>query len=541
MPRRGLRPLAAAGVGLLLLAGCTGTPAATTDTSAVPTASASAAPTSGPATPSTGSATTGPSGGSTTVAPGSAVETSTVPAELTPLLASVSTEPVPVTGTDGAVYLVYELYLTNATTTRVTIDSVQALDSDSGAVLQTRSGAELVAHTRVVGNTPGSTAPSSVVLEGGQLAIVWVDPAVMAGQPVPTSVGHQVKMTFASAPNPLIPAELTETVATTQVAAQQAPVISPPLSGKNWFDGNGCCDEVTAHRGAANPINGQYFFAERFAIDWVQLDADRKLTTGDTTELSSYPYYGSPVHAVADGTIVAVSDELQDQTPGSNPPVGSLRLDQYGGNYVVEQFEQNGRTYYAFYAHLKPGTAKATVSVGRPVQAGDLVGELGNSGNTDSPHLHFHLMDGPDPLASNGLPFQLHTLQLVGQATGDAAVETVLAGRPLPLAPNGTSGTRTDAMPLYLDLVDLTAAGSPSTGASGAASGAASSGAASSGSASSGGASSESAPSGRGSSDSGSSGSSPAPSQTSGPPSLSGPSTEVPASIPSPADTTAGG
>ena len=371
------------------------------------------------------------------------------------------------TGTDGAVYLVYELYLTNATSTRVTIDSVQALDSDTGAVLQTRSGADLVAHSRVVGAAPGGAPPSSVVLDGGQLAIVWVDPSVEAGETVPTSVGHQVKVTFASAPNPLIPAELTETVATTPVVAREAPVINPPLTGKNWFDGNGCCDEVTPHRGAANPINGEFRFAERFAIDWVQLNGDLQLTTGDNTKLSSYPYYGAPVHAVSDGTIVAVSDELQDQTPGSNPPVGSLTLDQYGGNYVVEQFEQNGETYYAFYAHLKPGTAKARVSVGQTVQAGDLVGELGNSGNTDSPHLHFHVMDGPDPLASNGVPYRFDSLQLVGQATGDAAVETVLGGQSLPLAPGGGSGTRTDAMPLYLDLVDLAASGSAASGSPG--------------------------------------------------------------------------
>lgn len=172
-----------------------------------------------------------PSGAATSAA-GSVVESaSTVPAVLTPVLASVSTEPIPVTGTDGAVYLVYELYLTNATSTRVTIDSVQALDSDSGAVLQIRSGADLVAHAKVVGNEPGDTPASSVVLDGGQLAIVWVDPSVEAGEAVPTSLAHQVKVTFASAPNPLIPAELTEIVASTPVSAQEAPVITPPLNG----------------------------------------------------------------------------------------------------------------------------------------------------------------------------------------------------------------------------------------------------------------------------------------------------------------------
>ena len=34
-----------------------------------------------------------------------------------------------------------------------------------------------------------------------------------------------------------------------------------------------------------------------------------------------------------------------------------------------------------------------------------MLGLLGNSGNTDAPHLHFHVMDGPSPLLANGLPY----------------------------------------------------------------------------------------------------------------------------------------
>lgn len=383
--------------------------------------------------------------------------TETVPAEVTPVLASVSTEPVPVTGTDGAVYLAYELYLTNITSTPVTVESVQALNADSGAVLQTYSDADLVSHSRVVGAAPGSAPATSVVLSGGQLGIVWLDPSVPGGSPSPTSLVHQVKLTFPTAPSPLIPAELSETVAATAVSATPAPTIKPPLDGPNWLDGNGCCDEVTAHRGASNPINGRFDFAERFGIDWVQLAPDLTMTTGDPTELSSYAFYGAPIHAVADGEIVAVYDELPDQVPGANPPEGSLTLAQYGGNHVVQRFEQNGQTYYALYAHLRPGTAKAAVTVGESVRVGDLVGELGNSGNTDAPHLHFHVMDGPDPLASDGLPYQFDSLQLVGRASGDDALGPLLSGQPLAMASGGQTGERTNEMPLHLDLVNLTA------------------------------------------------------------------------------------
>jgi hypothetical protein len=40
-----------------------------------------------------------------------------------------------------------------------------------------------------------------------------------------------------------------------------------------------------------------------------------------------------------------------------------------------------------------------------------VLGLLGNSGNTDAPHLHFHVMDGPAPLASNGLPYEFASFE----------------------------------------------------------------------------------------------------------------------------------
>lgn len=458
MQKQALRTVATLGFVAVLIAGCTGQSASTDSSSSASAATASASTTAS-ASPTSSRSSAAATSGTTSSAPAQEV-----PAEVTPVLASVTTVPVPVTGTDGTVYLAYELYLTNITSTPVTVDSVQALDADSGAALQTYSGADLVSHARVVGTPAGGSPATSVVLDGGQLGIVWLDPSVADVAELPTSLVHQVKLTFQTAPSPLIPAELTENVAATPVSGTPAPTIEPPLDGANWFDGNGCCDEVTPHRGASNPINGRFDFAERFAIDWVQLTPDLTLLTGDPTELSSYAYYGAPIHAVADGEIVAVFDELQDQVPGANPPVGSLTLAQYGGNHVVQRFEQNGQTYYAFYAHLKPGTAKAAVTVGRTVAAGDVLGELGNSGNTDAPHLHFHVMDGPDPLASDGLPYQFTSQQLVGQATGSGALDPLFTGQPLALAPDGPTGERTDEMPLYLDLVNLAAASSTTTG-----------------------------------------------------------------------------
>ena len=88
---------------------------------------------------------------------------------------------------------------------------------------------------------------------------------------------------------------------------------------------------------------------------------------------------------------------------------------------------------YAFYAHLKTGSVK--VKVGDQLTTGQVIASLGNTGNTDAPHLHFHVMSTPDPLRSNGLPFVFTSFRLdspdrlprrprraaAGQARADAA------------------------------------------------------------------------------------------------------------------------
>ena len=113
-------------------------------------------------------------------------------------------------------------------------------------------------------------------------------------------------------------------------------------------------------------------------------------------ELSSYKYFGTPIHAVADGVVVKLLDGEPEQTPGGFP---ELPVDKIDGNFVVMDIG-NGR--YAFYAHFQAGLK---VRLGQRVRQGQVLGLLGNTGNCDAPHLHFHVMDSPSPLGSNGLPY----------------------------------------------------------------------------------------------------------------------------------------
>jgi murein DD-endopeptidase MepM/ murein hydrolase activator NlpD len=85
---------------------------------------------------------------------------------------------------------------------------------------------------------------------------------------------------------------------------------------------------------------------------------------------------------------------------------------------------------YALYAHLQPGSL--TVVAGDRVRRGQVLGKVGNTGNSVAPHLHFHVMDGPSPLDANGLPYRIDRFEVTGHAASTAAFDEAEAkGTPL--------------------------------------------------------------------------------------------------------------
>jgi hypothetical protein len=321
----------------------------------------------------------------------------------------------------------------------VTLQTVTVRGGD--ASLLSISGAPLAHWTRVLGDAGKPT----VTIGPAQTAAVWLD-ATVAADNVPDRLDHAVTVAVSRPAPPLLPAIVTETVAPVPVQTRRPVQIEPPLRGPKWLDANGCC-EMTPHRMALNPLDGQLWAAERFAIDYVQLDAGYRLRTGAAGKLTSYPYFGADVHAVADGPVVAVLDGLPEQVPGQTP--AGLALDQYAGNHVVQDL---GDGNYALYAHLQTGTVK--VQPGQHLKAGDVLGNLGNTGNSDAPHLHFHVMDGPDPLRSDGLPFVFRSFRLDAQTASVDVFDTLIAGRPAPLRPGNQARDESAVTPLVSDVMD---------------------------------------------------------------------------------------
>ncbi|MDG4663018.1 M23 family metallopeptidase [Mycobacterium sp. 236(2023)] len=358
------------------------------------------------------------------------------PSVATPLVGRVLSAPIPVPTTDGKTHLAYELLLTNTLAQDVTLASVEVRSGDRSLLTLPRD--RLQYWTRILGNPTPTT-----VLGAAQTATVWLDVALSPNDPVPDQLTHAVSITVPDPMPPLFPGAMTEEVGPVTVQTRTPVQISPPLAGPNWLDGNSCCD-MTAHRMALNPINGEIWAAERFAIDYIQLGPDGRMFTGDKAATASYPYFGADILAVGDGPVVSVLDGLPEQVPGV-PPTG-LALNEYGGNHIVQDL---GGGNYAFYAHLQTGSVK--VQPGDRLTTGQVIGSLGNTGNSDAPHLHFHVMNGPDPLRSDGLPFVFGSYRLDSRTTAD--IDPLLDGRPAELEPGFAPRDEKNTSPMVYDVM----------------------------------------------------------------------------------------
>lgn len=151
--------------------------------------------------------------------------------------------------------------------------------------------------------------------------------------------------------------------------------------------------EWTVFWGGTNVLLNYHYEHEsqRYAYDLVQIKGTSSYS-GDPGKLESYYAYGQEVTAPAPGTVKAVENDRPDnpigQTDGKNP----------AGNHVVID---HGNGEYSFLAHFQKGSI--AVKPGEKIERGQLLGRVGNSGNTSEPHIHFHVADGADLSGSKSI------------------------------------------------------------------------------------------------------------------------------------------
>lgn len=296
----------------------------------------------------------------------------------------------------GKTRLFYEIFVLNAY--GAAVDAQTLTVRGGGKTVGSFSGQTLAQMMRPIGRPD---ADPSRTIAAAETAVFYVD--------VPFATAHDVPKTLEDR---LVVSGGGHTFTVDQlpvkVRANTPMLINPPLRGDGWFAGSAPAND-TGHRRTIFFRNGRPYLGQRFAIDWLQgkIDGSGHLSFfhGDPKKNASWYCWNAPVYAVADGVVVSERTDLPENVP-LEPPVVQISEHTIGGNYVVIDL---GFGRYAFYAHMRPHSA--TVKVGDRVKAGQVIGRLGNTGNSTAPHLHFHITDAPEFIFADGEPYVFATMR----------------------------------------------------------------------------------------------------------------------------------
>ncbi|MCB9643327.1 MAG: M23 family metallopeptidase [Myxococcales bacterium] len=164
-----------------------------------------------------------------------------------------------------------------------------------------------------------------------------------------------------------------------------------PVRGR-WWVANGNAPGAP-HRHRLRSPSSTHLAPQRFALDFLRIDANNRIHRGAPHQNTSYLGFGERVFSPADGKILTIERRHQDAAPGRPDKQNPL------GNYILIQHTP---TLFSLLAHLKQGSIQ--VDQGQQVKAGHWLARVGNSGDGATPHLHYQLLQAPQPEESPSLP-----------------------------------------------------------------------------------------------------------------------------------------
>ena len=182
--------------------------------------------------------------------------------------------------------------------------------------------------------------------------------------------------------------------------------------------------------GTKIPSHGTDALGSRFAYDFLQVDWERKGRPNYRIHPLRYLFFGAKltdchcwgqnVYAPCDGQIIDAADGYNERSrihilPDLFVAIKNALffdprkddLQKVAGNYVIMRCSDN---VYAALVHFQRDSVR--VSKGQYVKKGDLLGNVGHSGNSTAPHLHFQLMDSGNMSDAKGLPCAFESYEL---------------------------------------------------------------------------------------------------------------------------------
>jgi hypothetical protein len=148
-----------------------------------------------------------------------------------------------------------------------------------------------------------------------------------------------------------------------------------------------------------------------FAFDLVLTDEDGSRFTGDGTQNEDFMVWNADVTCPVTGIVVELERDLEDNDPGGfapNAPANRIGISVNG-------------SFYVYLYHFRKGSIPDSIDVGSTLFEGEPIGQVGNSGMSEEPHLHVAMLwydETAEEPRSWGVPVEFRDVEVAATPTG---------------------------------------------------------------------------------------------------------------------------
>ena len=137
--------------------------------------------------------------------------------------------------------------------------------------------------------------------------------------------------------------------------------------------------------------------SQRYAYDF-EIRKNNSPYHDEVDKCQNYYSYLENIYAPCDGWVIELVNDYQNTHITKDRKIIN-DCDNPRGNHIIIKHPNHE---YSCICHFEKDSFQ--VKVGDLVKEGDLLGKVGNSGNTQGPHIHFQVQLGLDPDKSKGIP-----------------------------------------------------------------------------------------------------------------------------------------